>query len=1457
MARLIGVVRQVVGEAFAVAADGSKRELMAGDRIYVDERLQTGATGAVAVDLAGGGELTLGRGSDMPLSPAILANHASHAYSHTTAPTEADLASVAQAQQAIAAGADPGQVTEPPSAGTAPNGGPASLGGGHSVVLLTEVGGTVEPVVGFPTAGVERVPEWPELRIDGFDNGSPAAALPPGPPVTPEPPIDPNPPVTPEPPVDPNPPVTPEPPVDPNPPVTPEPPVDPEPPEPPVTPEPPVNHGVTLSSGSLTLNEANLPSGSAPDSTALTQTGSFTVNAPDGLKTLTVGGIELIVDGHYVTSPQSITLPSGNTLTVGWNAETGEVDWSYTLNNPASQTEGAGGLAHDPIPVHAVDSDGDSADGTLDVRIVDDTPQANCDLAEVEQGGAVFGNVLGNDFFGADGREPTGGVVGVRAGGDTSTPASGGVDTVVQGLYGTLVIDENGEAAYHSDPSIEVPEGAQDVFVYTIRDGDGDLSSTTVTIDVKQPCAPPLEAEPTHGVTVHESALDLQQDGHDLAPGNSVGSDPLSTAETASGSLASVVHGGSGAIVFSLASGSDGVVQGQYGVLKLNGDGSYTYTLTDAPKTSPAANDGGNLTHDTFTYTATDAQGRTVTSQLVIDIVDDTPRAADLEYSATRDPVNSNVLLVVDNSESMKLPSGVDGLSRLDLAKQSILDLLDQYQALGDVRVQLVTFNSAADLPGGGWVDVATAKALVAALGAGNGTNYDAALAAAQQAFLQSGSLGDAQNLAYFFSDGNPTLSPEHSQPNNQPNPAEGDGIDSAEEAAWTTFLDAHQINAWAIGLGPDVSSEYLDPIAHNGATGSDANAFIVSDLGQLGAVLDGTVQGGVSGSLLSGGTFGADGGFVKTVTVDGTRYQYDGNQVTAHDGANHGSFNGISHTLTIDTALGGTLVINLDNGDFSYTPAAGGQAGNEQVGFTLSDNDGDLAHAGLVIHVEGGPSVPPPVAEPQAHDDLVITNILGSQINVSAAALLANDTVQGNSATVSTTTFQTGWQAGGADFTAAHLKTLGFSGRQDIDPNHLKNLSRADFNNSVGTLTAAVMISGFLGSLFASPSNSQDLYSVNLKAGEAVTLSHDLDDSRIGMAWQQDNGQFQLIGNGEQFVASEDNVYRFVLVNLNDSDPQDSAEHYTLTVSIDYKGAAFTPDTQGSYTLSDGHGGSDTAAVGLHYQAGPLLLGTQGDDVLIGGAGSEIHGGDGNDVLVASAGDNALYGDNGDDLLVSGEGNDLLDGGAGVNTASYALAKAGVTVSTELNSPQDTGGAGIDTLHNIQNLIGSNYDDHLSGDEQANRLEGGLGNDVLDGGAGNDVLVGGPGNDRLTGGLGDDTFTWLAGDTGHDVVTDFSFGADHLDLSKLLQGLGGGGDSLANLLHFKVDGSDASVVSSIEVSPTPGGVPTQTIDLKGVDLAAHYGVTPSAGGLVASGADTATIINGMLGDHSLKVDTV
>jgi Ca2+-binding RTX toxin-like protein len=94
---------------------------------------------------------------------------------------------------------------------------------------------------------------------------------------------------------------------------------------------------------------------------------------------------------------------------------------------------------------------------------------------------------------------------------------------------------------------------------------------------------------------------------------------------------------------------------------------------------------------------------------------------------------------------------------------------------------------------------------------------------------------------------------------------------------------------------------------------------------------------------------------------------------------------------------------------------------------------------------------------------------------------------------------------------------------------------------------------------------------------------------------------------------------------------------------------------------------------------------------VLLAGAGDNtLNGGAGNDVLVAGAGNDSLHGGDGNDLLIAGPGNDLLDGGQGIDTVSFAKAAAGVVVDLGNVGAQNTGGAGVDTLTSIENLIGS-----------------------------------------------------------------------------------------------------------------------------------------------------------------------
>lgn len=58
-----------------------------------------------------------------------------------------------------------------------------------------------------------------------------------------------------------------------------------------------------------------------------------------------------------------------------------------------------------------------------------------------------------------------------------------------------------------------------------------------------------------------------------------------------------------------------------------------------------------------------------------------------------------------------------------------------------------------------------------------------------------------------------------------------------------------------------------------------------------------------------------------------------------------------------------------------------------------------------------------------------------------------------------------------------------------------------------------------------------------------------------------------------------------------------------------------------------------------------------------------------------------------------------------------------------------------------IERLIGSSYDDVLTGNKANNHIYGGKGNDVINGGEGNDYLDGGSGKNTLSGNLGDDIY--------------------------------------------------------------------------------------------------------------------
>lgn len=119
--------------------------------------------------------------------------------------------------------------------------------------------------------------------------------------------------------------------------------------------------------------------------------------------------------------------------------------------------------------------------------------------------------------------------------------------------------------------------------------------------------------------------------------------------------------------------------------------------------------------------------------------------------------------------------------------------------------------------------------------------------------------------------------------------------------------------------------------------------------------------------------------------------------------------------------------------------------------------------------------------------------------------------------------------------------------------------------------------------------------------------------------------------------------------------------------------------------------------------------------------------------------------------------------------------------------------------------LTGGHGTDRLLGGDGRDTLIGRDGADVMVGGKAADILNGGAGDDRLTGNKGGDSFVFadIYGETfGHDSVTDFHIGSDHLDFS-----------GLSGVSRFR-DLTITDIVGGARIDDGLGGL----VDLIGID---------------------------------------
>ncbi|QIG55107.1 hypothetical protein G6N82_13985 [Altererythrobacter sp. BO-6] len=415
------------------------------------------------------------------------------------------------------------------------------------------------------------------------------------------------------------------------------------------------------------VNESGLPERGDPlepegtDETADTETtsGTITFNSPDGVQSVTVNGVA-ITPGSL---PQTIVDNATGTLVItGYTYDPvtgdGTITYEYTLGDNTS-----GDDTSVSFEVVVTDLDGDKADDDLVITIIDDEPEAKDDFDSVtEDGPAVAnGNVLTGvggddanatdgvaDIEGADGASVTGVVAG-----DVDGPVSGGLGQTVPGKYGTLTVDADGNYTYTLYTQEQNPDAyalvqgldsndifTDEVFSYTITDGDSDTSTAQLRIQVNGADDPVV----IEGLDLDAPEVTVDED--DLPLGTDTTKEPL-TQPVPDGaftfkSVDGLVTLKIGSETFTAAQLLDSstfptTITGDYGTLTIQSvtlqqapdgsiiGGTVTYDYTLGTNTLDHDDAGEDDVFDRFAVEIEDTDGSVDDASLDVRVIDDVP----------------------------------------------------------------------------------------------------------------------------------------------------------------------------------------------------------------------------------------------------------------------------------------------------------------------------------------------------------------------------------------------------------------------------------------------------------------------------------------------------------------------------------------------------------------------------------------------------------------------------------------------------------------------------------------------------------------------------------------------------------------------------------------------------------------------------------------------------------------
>ncbi|GLR04167.1 hypothetical protein GCM10007906_17540 [Vibrio hyugaensis] len=560
-----------------------------------------------------------------------------------------------------------------------------------------------------------------------------------------------------------------------------------------------------------------------------------------------------------------------------------------------------------------------------------------------------------------------------------------------------LVGEANGELAFEVQltPStgkweffqyvpLTSPSGDGDIdFSYTIIDNDGDSKTGNFAVN---PYAPPIVEGAT--LNVSEEGLgnaiadDFALNGFMDTTDSTLDMDQLTLGQTVDSVALNVptanLTSNGEAITWTLSNNDQLLVGSADGeeVIKIsvNDTGAISTELLgpiDHPDTS-----GEDSLNIEVPVVVSNALGLTNSAVANVVIEDDSPDSTSIVHDVVAETKESaNVQLIMDVSGSMRTGN------RLQIMKDSATQLLNQYESIGQTRVQIIKYSGSATtyaIAGATWLTVDEAKAYIDTLTAGGATNYNRAINEAKDSWDDAGKLPSASNVSYFLSDG-------------QPNPASS-FINDAREGSWIDHLtdSENQITALAYGMGVNLMPDQLDRVAYDGFLNQDLDGVVVPDVTQLPPVMLQSVIQPVGGNLMyttSPDTgIGADGGYISEIEHDGVTYSFDGTDLTVVDNNNDIShaFDDITMLLTIYIDSKHTLEVDLNDGAYAFYGAVGDTVETLDFDYVLTDNDGDQSENTLqfVIDENGGVNAASGGA----------ANIIEAEVDVSHDILIGND---------------------------------------------------------------------------------------------------------------------------------------------------------------------------------------------------------------------------------------------------------------------------------------------------------------------------------------------------------------------------------------------------------------------------------------------------------------------------------